>query len=482
MTARRRTPIRLVAVIAAVLAILGAAIPATAASNTVALELHMVPNPVAYGAQVVLEGAVTRVSGNPANVRVRLEWSSSFTYGECEPACSSGGLGHAEWTFPSVTGRSTFRYTATNTGLGEFVRLFLLGGNAGCVSDGCPAEIALKAPSTQATLSYTSGSPVVTGSSIHVRSGGAANATPINGTLVVQLPPGTGAPTNISPGATYAPDPWNRVESVISLVPSASIEFDLPITAANGSTLTLRADFYPDPTGPTTAGASATIKVGPDSTDPEATRPKATLTTGSRVGGAPVRVAWAGSDKGSGIERYVLAQQVDGGSWTTVSSSITGTSVTRALVTGHSYRFRVRAIDHAGNAGPWATGSTFRLAGSSESSGSISYTGRWRPSASASFWGGRARHAKAVGAQATLTTTSRSVSWVAYRGPTRGRAQVFVNGTRVATVDLWAPTGRPQRVVWAKSWSSVARRTITIRVVTAYGRPRIDIDGMVAIR
>jgi hypothetical protein len=71
---------------------------------------------------------------------------------------------------------------------------------------------------------------------------------------------------------------------------------------------------------------------------------------------------------------------------------------------------------------------------------------------------------------------------VAYRGPTRGRAQVFVNGTRVATVDLWAQTDQPQRVVWAKSWSSVARRTIAIRVVTAYGRPRVDIDGMVAIR
>lgn len=64
-------------------------------------------------------------------------------------------------------------------------------------------------------------------------------------------------------------------------------------------------------------------------------------------------------------------------------------------------------------------------------------------------------------------------------GPDRGKAQIFVNGTKVATVDLYSATARPQRIVWAGNWSTTARRTITIRVVGTSGRPRIDLDAFV---
>jgi hypothetical protein len=65
---------------------------------------------------------------------------------------------------------------------------------------------------------------------------------------------------------------------------------------------------------------------------------------------------------------------------------------------------------------------------------------------------------------------------VARRGPTRGKAEVFVNGTKVATVDLSASSYQNQRVVWSMSWSSVATRTVTIRVVGTSGRPWVDLD------
>ena len=399
--------------------------------------------------------------------------------GTCSPACVSGS--RFEWMFATVTGRTTFRLTTTSTGLGEYVRLFLIGGNAGCVV-GCPVEIKLKAPAIKTTLAYASGAPVVDGANLHVKAGATANASPIEGILVVELPDGLGAPTNITGGATYSAGPPSGIEGLIVLGPSGGFEFDIPVTAANGTAPTVNAWFVPSWSGPTVTNASLVVKVGSDTAAPTVTAPTATLWNGSRASGAPVRVAWTSSDAGSGVERHVLSQQVDGGTWKTLYSSLSATNVVRALGNGHTYRFRVRAVDHAGNAGAWKYGSTFRLTGHTEASGTLRYTGTWATSSSTSFWGGHAKKATAVGAKASYTTTMRSVSWVTTTGPTRGRARVYVNGTFVATVDLWAPSTAYQRVVWSRSWSTAASRTVTIKVTTAYGRPSVFVDGMLAIR
>jgi hypothetical protein len=218
-----------------------------------------------------------------------------------------------------------------------------------------------------------------------------------------------------------------------------------------------------------------------DTVAPTVTAPSRTFVTGSAIssGKVSVRLGWSGSDVTSGIARYELAQSTDGKAWATVSTSLTAKALDRALSPGHTYRFRVRAVDKAGNTGGWATGSTFTLSRYSEASSRIHYSGTWRTATSSVYWGGAAKYASAAGAKASFTSTGRTIAWVARRGPTRGKAEVFVNGTKVATVDLYASSYQNQRVVWSKSWSSAATRTVTIRVVGTSGRPRVDLDAIV---
>ena len=69
----------------------------------------------------------------------------------------------------------------------------------------------------------------------------------------------------------------------------------------------------------------------------------------------PRKISWMGADAtGTGIDRYQVQRQKDGGAWTGLATTAS-THVTRALRLGHAYRFRVRPRDLAGNWGDWAT-------------------------------------------------------------------------------------------------------------------------------
>jgi concanavalin A-like lectin/glucanase superfamily protein len=218
-----------------------------------------------------------------------------------------------------------------------------------------------------------------------------------------------------------------------------------------------------------------------DTTPPTATAPKHSLVNGSAISGGrtAVRLGWTGFDAASGIARYELAQSTDGGAWAMVSTSLTAARLDRPLLSNHAYRFRVRAVDGAGNIGAWMAGPTFRLTHYGETSSRIRYSGTWAISRSAVYWGSQAKASSRAGARATISVTGRSVEWVARKGPGRGRAQVYVNGALKATVDLYASTYQNQRVVWAANWSSSATRTISIRVLGTSGRPRVDLDAFV---
>ena len=218
-----------------------------------------------------------------------------------------------------------------------------------------------------------------------------------------------------------------------------------------------------------------------DTVAPTATAPRRGFVASSSIsaGRIALRVPWSGSDATSGIARYELAQSTDGGAWTTVSTTLTSPTATRNLAPLHTYRFRVRAVDKAGNPGSWATGTTFRISRYSESNAAITYSGSWTKVSSTAYWGSAAKKSSTAGAKASLTFSGRSIAWVARTGPDRGKAGIYVNGTKVATVDLYSPTAQAQRVVWVGSWTTTASRTVTIRVAGTVGRPRIDLDALV---
>jgi hypothetical protein len=218
-----------------------------------------------------------------------------------------------------------------------------------------------------------------------------------------------------------------------------------------------------------------------DTVGPVVTAPRRGLVAETSIvsGRIDVRLPWSGSDDASGIARYELAQSTDGGAWATVSTTLTSPTSTRSLAPLHSYRFRVRGIDNAGNVGAWATGQAFRVSRYSESNGAIHYSRGWSIVSSQAYWGGAAKKSSTAGARASITFTGRSIAWVARTGPNRGRAAIYVNGTKVATVDLYSATAQAQRVVWARSWTSSVSRTVSIRVAGTAGRPRIDLDALV---
>jgi hypothetical protein len=218
-----------------------------------------------------------------------------------------------------------------------------------------------------------------------------------------------------------------------------------------------------------------------DTVAPTVTEPRRALVAGTAIssGRITLRVPWSGQDATSGIARYELAQSTDGGAWTSVSTTLTTPTADRSLAPAHTYRFRVRAIDRAGNIGAWAYGSTFRLSRYGESHRAITYRGSWTTVSSPVYWGGAARKSSSTGATASLTFTGRSFAWVARTGPDRGKAGIYVNGTRVATVDLYSATYRSQRVVWVRSWTTSVSRKVTIRVAGTSGRPRVDVDAFV---
>ncbi len=114
----------------------------------------------------------------------------------------------------------------------------------------------------------------------------------------------------------------------------------------------------------------------------------------------------------------------------------------------------------------------------SENSSAVAYRGRWG-SASGDYIGGRVAYATAVGATAVLTFTGTSVSWLGPVGPTRGAADVLLDGVVVAHVNLWRSTFAARNVLFSQTFKTAGRHTLTIKVLPAPGHPYVAIDGFI---
>ena len=219
-----------------------------------------------------------------------------------------------------------------------------------------------------------------------------------------------------------------------------------------------------------------------DTVAPAAKAPTHAFVQDSQVatGRVPVRVSWSATDT-NGISRYELRQTTDGGaSWTTVAlPSATSTSATLSLGGTYTYGYQLRATDRAGNVGPWLSGASFKLRAYQENSSGVTYTGTWTRSATPDSYGGYVKSATAYDARARLTFTGRSVAFLAPRGPTMGSAYVYVDGTRVATISLYASAAKGRNVVYIHTWATAGSHTIEIRVLSTLGHPKVSVDGFI---
>jgi spore germination protein YaaH len=271
----------------------------------------------------------------------------------------------------------------------------------------------------------------------------------------------------------------------------AGATWTITVTGCSQGTvrLGLKADAVADVVGNRGPDVHANAGVVIDRTAPVTTTPKASLRSGvtlestAMATGLLATVTWGGSDAGgAGIATWDVQRSLDGGTYATIAAGVPSASLAMSLETGHTYRFRVRARDRAGNVGAWVTGATTTPVLRQQTSTAIIWKGSWTTRSDSRFSGGSARFATAAGASATYTFTGRSIAWVSLFASDRGSARVYVDGVLVATVSTYASDRTFRRVAFAKSWSVSGDHTLRIVVIGTAGRPRIDVDALEVLR
>lgn len=110
-------------------------------------------------------------------------------------------------------------------------------------------------------------------------------------------------------------------------------------------------------------------------------------------------------------------------------------------------------------------------------------TGTWRTATGSWASGGSQMWTEQQGATATWRVPVEGnlggIGLVMAQGPGRGRFQVRVDGTLVATVDSLAAANRNRVVVW-QAHVAAGTHTLTVRNLATTGRPRIDVDAVVS--
>jgi len=220
---------------------------------------------------------------------------------------------------------------------------------------------------------------------------------------------------------------------------------------------------------------------------PTATAPKAQLRSGTTLSGTSSRAVlrWTGDDDagGSGLARYQLQQRINGGPYTTISSSLTGTARSVTLGNGNDYQFRVRAIDRDGNAGPYATAAVIKPRLVQNSSSSIAYAGTWKTLTSSSYSGGSERYATQTDNEsATYSFTGSSVAFITTTAKTRGLVRVWIDGSQAGLLDLYSSSTVFRKSLFAKSWPTSGPHSIRIENWGGSRSTRVDIDAFAVIK
>jgi cadherin-like protein/Big-like domain-containing protein len=346
---------------------------------------------------------------------------------------------------------------------------------------------------------------------------GGGTDTSAPSTVTITVNPVNDAPNAVNDTGTGAgiPVPENSAGTILDVLANDSSLPDAPepltVTSAgdlthgpfhgtvtvalDGSSVTYKptagyygADSFPytisdnDPTTPLTDTATVVVNVVKDATPPTVTTPLQHIRTGVTMTSTALlgTITWTGTDTGVGIDHYTVQRSVNGGTFASLTlSTPTATSLNVTYgFSGATYRFRVRAVDRNGNVGAWANGPTFTTSRSQETSGYFKYSGFWATTSNVNDSGGAAKYAGTAGKSVTFTRSFRDVAFVAPKSSTRGSADIYVDGVKVATVSLKSSTGKYRQVIWTAHFNSKTTHTVRIVVV---GNGRIDLDCFVIL-
>ncbi|MET0416520.1 MAG: N-acetylmuramoyl-L-alanine amidase [Actinoplanes sp.] len=107
-------------------------------------------------------------------------------------------------------------------------------------------------------------------------------------------------------------------------------------------------------------------------------------------------------------------------------------------------------------------------------------TGAWTARPGSAYLSGRALASAKKGTKLTYTFTGRSAALLFARGAATGRADVYLDGKKVATIDTRAAKNAYRQAVWVRSLTA-KKHTVTIVVAGTSKRPTVISDGLAYI-
>ena len=204
--------------------------------------------------------------------------------------------------------------------------------------------------------------------------------------------------------------------------------------------------------------------------------------SGSIIGsGISTTVSWPAATNPTTGMKYVVWRRRDGSAWSTIATQ-SGRSIRQTLGFGTAYRYATRTRTAGGSLGPIAYGQYVEPTLYQESTTAARYSGRWLTASSSTYSGGKVRMSTQNGAYVEFRRSAMAIAVVGRRGPTSGKARVYVDGVLAATIDLYRSSVRSRTVLFSRSWTTVAPHTVRVVVLGTSGRPRVDIDGFAILR
>jgi Bacterial Ig domain len=98
-----------------------------------------------------------------------------------------------------------------------------------------------------------------------------------------------------------------------------------------------------------------------------------------------------------------------------------------------------------------------------ENDPAVSYTGTWLTQRREDLSGGSIVEASEANATASLTFSGTEASWIGFKGPWAGIAEVYVDGALKATVDTYSPTEQAQVMMYSTGSLPAGSHTIMVK-------------------
>ena len=149
----------------------------------------------------------------------------------------------------------------------------------------------------------------------------------------------------------------------------------------------------------------------------------------------------------------------------------------RTALSGYriGYRAYATAVDGTVVSTPGYATSVYR---SETKTRNVAYFGTWKAITTSTAQGGTVRRTSVKGSRVTIHVTGRSVGLLLQRGTRNHYAAVYVDGVRVATLNLRA-SSTSTRLAWTKTFSKAGTHTVTVKNLSGGSYGRLGFDGYV---